>query len=201
MEPGSLHGDWRIRINGGEQFGPGEFVETASHVRGSLGYDITKRLARGRNELLVELKTDRLDGGLVNALYLAGDFAVRFSPLRLAARSEKGWFDAWEANGLPYYSGAVEYEMNVDISAVPEHESIMADFEFVEQFQDACEVSLNGGAWHAMPWRPYTAMLKAGELRAGVNLVRLRVYTTLIRAFEGQWFDVAGHCYRQIDTK
>jgi hypothetical protein len=41
-------------------------------------------------------------------------------------------------------------------------------------------------------------MLDRKDLRMGENQVRVRVYTTLIRSFEGQWFDTAAHCYREI---
>ena len=32
------------------------------------------------------------------------------------------------------------------------------------------------------------------------NDVRIRVYTTLIRPFEGQWFDTATHAYLDVAT-
>jgi hypothetical protein len=198
MEPGSLVGEWQIRINGGEPFGQAAFRGTDAHVRGSLGVDIASRLARGRNEILVELKTNKLDGGLVNPLYLAGDFGVKLNPVKLVERKEAGWFDAWEANGLPFYAGVVEYEMTADVSAVPEGRKALVEFEFPSQFQDACEVSVNGGAWHAMPWMPYASVMDSDELRAGANQIRVRAYSTLIRSFEGQWFDVASHSYRAI---
>jgi hypothetical protein len=197
MEPGSLIGEWQIRVNGGEPFGIAAFGETTAHVRGSLGKDITSEMAKGRNEILVELKTNKLDGGLVNPLYLAGDFGVKLNPVRLVERKEAGWFDEWESNGLPYYAGVVEYAMNVDVPAVPEGK-VLAEFEMPAQFQDACEVSVNGIVWHAMPWIPRVAMLEAGELKAGTNQIIVRAYSTLIRSFEGQWFDVASHSYRGI---
>jgi hypothetical protein len=45
---------------------------------------------------------------------------------------------------------------------------------------------------------PYVAMLEKGELHQGHNEVRVLAYTTLIRSFEGQWFDVGIHKYREI---
>lgn len=198
MEPGSLVGEWQIRINGGEPFGAAAFSETTAHVRGSLGVDITSQLTRGTNEVLVELKTNKLDGGLVNPLYLAGDFGVKLNPVKLVERNEAGWFDAWEANGLPFYAGVVEYDMTVDVPAVQEGQRVLVEMEFPAQFQDACEVAFNGAAWHPMPWMPRVAMVEPGELKAGANHVIVRAYSTLIRSFEGQWFDVASHSYRTI---
>src|SRR5690606_613103 len=67
----------------------------------------------GRNEIAVELSTDRHDGGLVNPLYLAGQFGVKLNqaphPPTLTPPAEQGSFAAWEENGMPYYAGVVEY--------------------------------------------------------------------------------------------
>jgi len=51
-----------------------------------------------------------------------------------------------------------------------------------------------------MPWSPWRAPLAASALRAGDNTLRIRVSTTLIRAFEGTWFDLADHVYREVGT-
>ncbi len=197
MEPGSLVGEWEVRVNG-ERFGADAFKETDAHVRGSLGTDITAAMMKGRNEIAVALKTNRLDGGLVNPLYLAGEFGVKLNPVRLVDRSIKGRFDAWQDNGLPYYAGVVEYEMAAEVADVPKDEEVLVEFEFEQQFQDACEISVGGGRWHRLPWIPRVAMLDRKDLRTGENQVRVRVYTTLIRSFEGQWFDTAAHCYREV---
>ncbi|HSV27664.1 MAG TPA: glycosyl hydrolase [Sedimentisphaerales bacterium] len=197
MEPDSLVGEWEVRVNG-ERFGAAAFKETDAHVRGSLGADITAAMMKGRNEIAVSLRTDRLDGGLVNALYLAGEFGVKLDPVRLVERSSRGSFDAWEDNGLPYYAGAVEYEMAAELAQVPESGKVLVEFECAPQFQDACEISMNGGRWHRLPWVPRVALVDRSDLRTGENRLRVRVYTTLIRSFEGQWFNTAAHCYREI---
>jgi hypothetical protein len=37
-------------------------------------------------------------------------------------------------------------------------------------------------------------------VREGVNSLALRVYTTLIRSFEGQYFDIENHKYCEVGT-
>jgi hypothetical protein len=198
MEPGSIVGDWHLWINDAPALAPDQFSPTTAHVRGSLGVDISPLLRPGANSVRVAVTTDRTDGGLRNPLYLAGDFGVTVQPPQLTRRRAAGAFEKWEENGLPYYAGAVEYGLEVDLPELPTGDPILADFEAGPGFQDACEVSLNGGPWHALPWSPRRCLVRRAELRCGRNAVRVRVYTTLIRAFEGQWFDVECHRYRSV---
>jgi hypothetical protein len=167
-------------------------------VRGSLGADITALLRPGSNTLRVEIADARPEGGLLNPLYLAGDFGVALNPPRLIERPELGSFESHEANGLPFYAGAIEYTLDFDLLAVPQGERLQTDFVTDAPFHDACEISINGGAWHTLPWEPRSLELATSELHPGRNEVRVKVYTTLIRAFEGQRFDHDAHCYREI---
>ena len=105
MEPGSIVGAWTVRVNDGPALDEKAFAPTRAHVRGSLGADITRYLRPGKNEIVVELVTDRHDGGLLNPLYLAGEFGVQLDPLAIVKRSEAGAFEAWEANGPPLLRG------------------------------------------------------------------------------------------------
>lgn len=204
MEPGSLVGRWRVAVNGSQPIEPDDFKPVDAHVRGSLGVEITGYLAPGKNRITVELTTDRHDGGLVNPLYLAGEFGVRLSPLALVPRPEVGSFDAWEENGLPYYAGVVEYEGEFELPRerieIQEGEDAVwvGELDFGAPFDDACEVSLNGGPWHALPWSPRRWVLSPQDLHPGTNRIAVRVYTTLVRAFEGKRFDIPSHSYQEI---
>jgi hypothetical protein len=50
-------------------------------------------------------------------------------------------------------------------------------------------------------WSPRQVCLPATELQTGRNLVRLRVYTSLDRSFEGQWFDPVEHTLRDVQCR
>jgi hypothetical protein len=198
MEPGSIIGDWELEVNGGAPLKGSDFAPTGSHVRGSLGADITGRLRSGRNRIAVAVRTDRLDGGLLNALYLAGDFGVEVNPPALVVRSPLGAFERHEENGLPFYAGTVEYELSRELAELPAGPSVVAELDGGAGFQEACEVSVNGGPWRPVLWEPRRILLERLELRAGENQLRVRVSTTLARAFEGQWFDSVRHAYREV---
>jgi hypothetical protein len=201
MEPGSIAGDWSVQVNESEPIVESDFGNTDAHVRGSLGLDITEYVRAGVNTIAAAVKTDLIDGGLINPLYLAGRFGVetRHAVSLLVEFRPDGGFEAWKENGLPYYAGVLEYETSFDLETVPEGENVLAEIEHGVPFQDATEVSINGGPWRPMPWSPYCILLPSCELREGSNALKIRVYTTLIRSFEGQWFDIEHHCYRGVE--
>lgn len=198
MEPESIAGKWEIKVNDSEPIKASKFGQTDAHVRGSLGLDITPYIKSGTNTIVIELKTDKIDGGLVNPLYLAGDFGVKLDPVEIVEFSPIGGFEEWEKNGLPYFAGVVEYETNFDLESIPSGDSTLIEIDHKIPFQDAIEVSINNNSWHTMPWSPYCSLVPTSELQTGNNLMKIRVYTTLIRSFEGQCFDIKNHCYREV---
>jgi hypothetical protein len=198
MEPGSLIGEWGISINEKGNLTQNDFMETESHVRGSLGADITQYIAQGKNRIQVQLKTDRKDGGLLNPLYLAGDFGAALDPIKLIERYEQGAFESWEKNGLPFYAGKIEYTGEFEILDVPETDNILAELEFPSLFQDACEVTFNDNQWHKALWSPYIINVPVSELIQGTNKIGIRVYTSLVRSFEGTYWDIGSHSYRTV---
>jgi hypothetical protein len=196
MEPGSLVGQWTLLVNESEPVGLSDFAPTDAHVRGSLGVDITRWLRPGRNRITIELKTDQMEGGLINAIYLAGDFAVELGRQAhgLAAGKRQGEFEAWEANGLPFYAGVLECEGSFELSG----EAAARNPELLRlrwpcRFEEAVEVSVNGGPWRRVLWSPALVKVEPGEVKPGKNQIKVRVHTSLLRAFEGQRFDIDRH--------
>jgi hypothetical protein len=142
---------------------------------------------------------------LLNPLYLAGDFGVTLAPTALVEQRQTGGFETYENNRLPFYSGVIEYALDAEVPVIPDGDLILADIVTDLPFYEACEVAFNpnqrgdGATWHVLAWEPRCVELPAGVLRAGRNEVIVRVYTTLLRAFEGKWFDYVNHCYRNIE--
>jgi hypothetical protein len=198
MEPGSIVGGWHIDVNGNNSLGPADFQPTAAHVRGSLGTDITDRLVPGENVIHVEVITDRSDGGLLNPLYLAGDFGVRLNPARIVARTDEGIFEEYEQNLLPYYAGVIEYTTTFTLVQLPSAERVLVAFDYERPFHEASEVSVNDGPYQSLLWQPRCLALERARLRVGENTLKTRVYTTLIRSFEGQRFDYKLHEYQDV---
>ena len=198
MEPDSLMGEWAIRVNDSDPLVAPEFAQLNAHVRGSLGTNITPFIKSGTNTITIDLITHRPDGGLVNPLYLAGDFAVTLNPNTLSNRSEEGGFETYEQNGLPYYAGIIEYEMPFTLNTIPEGNTLLTHLAFDEPFLEACEIAINNTKYHPLLWSPYTCTIPRDILTTGENTIKIRVYTSLIRSFEGQHFDHETHTYHDI---
>ena len=199
MEPGSIVGDWHVVVNGAGPLTANDFRPATAHVRGSLGVDITGLLVSGQNTLWVEVTTDRLDEGLLNCLYLAGDFGVTLAPLALVAPVEEGRFEDYVGNRLPFYAGVVDITTHFELAALPDEEHALLRFDYGERAcHEATEVAVNDGAYQPLLWEPRQMVVPVRDLRVGDNRLRTRVHTTLIRAFEGQWFDYAEHRYRPL---
>ncbi len=180
----------------GEPLGPADLAPSTAHVRGSLGKDITACLRLGENVLRIELQTDQPDGGLLNPLYLAGNFGVALNPARLVPGVQVGGFERYAENKLPFYSGMIEYALSFELASLPAGARVVLQFETEMPFHEACEISVNGSPWRAAAWLPRRLDFAVEQLCAGTNALNVRVYTTLSRSFEGQWFDVDQHRYR-----
>ncbi|MBN1219246.1 MAG: hypothetical protein JXM69_09990 [Anaerolineae bacterium] len=199
MEPGSIVGKWAIYVNGYGPIKPAHLKPATAHVRGSLGVEITALLHQGENTLHVEVLTDRLDGGLLNPLYLAGDFGVTLNPVRLGPRERSGDFEQYQENLIPYFAGVIRYTTRFELAEIPAAAHVLLQFEYDGPFHEATEVSVNGSPYQPVLWQPRCVKLSAHHLVTGENILKTRVYTTLIRSFEGQWFDYQSHTYRDVE--
>jgi hypothetical protein len=181
----------------------GALSPSPHHVRGTLGVAIGSMLTPGENRLRVDVRTDRHDGGLVNPLYLAGSFAVDFAGgmPRLAPPRTTGTFEAWDHNGLPHYAGILACHGTFQLqpgagdplAAGPSDAPCLLRLHWPAPFQDAAEVSINGGPWHPVLWAPALVPVDRSQLRSGANQIGIRIHTAMLRAFEGQRFDLLAH--------
>lgn len=185
MEPGTIVGEWLILVNN-RPLRQDEFLDTTSHVKGSLGMDITDLLHQGENTIHVKVRTAKHDGGLLNCLYLAGFFAVELATKSLKTFMDKGRFEDYTANGLPYFSGCIEYRTLFDVKKIPEAEYVHLDFSCFNNFRDACEICVNDGGYASCLWEPRLIKVKTEILNLKNNKLTVKVHTSLIRSFEGE---------------
>ncbi len=200
MEPGSIVGNWRITCNNGTPYTQSDFQPTDAHVRGSLGLDITGELVQGSNSMCIDVVTAQPDGGLLNPLYLAGEFGVMVQPDGLMPQKTEGRFECYEDNLLPYYAGVIEYTTTFTVAHIPVGNEVLVEFAYDTPFHEAAEISINNMPPVPVLWQPRCVKIATTLLRAGSNTLKTRVYTTLIRSFEGQWFDYEQHAYRNIES-
>ena len=198
MEPGSIGGEWAITLNGRYPLTAQNFHPTTAHVRGSLEADLRDGVRQGENTIRVDVRATQPDHGLCNPLYLTGDFGVVPTPPTLVAGVRVGTFEDYTANRLPYYAGAVEYESDVWIPEVPDAETVLLRLRYPCTFHEATQVTLNDGPTVPVLWTPRRACYPASSLRVGANRLLTRVFTSLIRSFEGEWFDYDIHAHRAV---
>lgn len=193
MEPGSIVGEWTLVINEDKPLSQDDFQPTETHVKGSLGVDVTSWLTQGDNSIVLNVKTNQADGGLINPLYLFGDFGVAIESGALEERPTRGPFENYENNKLPYYSGSIDYEFDWELSERPSTAEVRLALKTPNDFQESCEIRVNDSQWKAACWSPYHVTLPTERLSEGVNKVVIRVHTSLIRSFEGEFFNVNEH--------
>ena len=198
MEPDTILGDWEIAVNGNETFGAEALADSQAHVRGSQGVDITRFLRQGKNVIQVRVAAAKHSDGLINALYLAGDFGVKLHPTTLVEPKRQGLFEVYADNLLPYYAGVIEYRTTWELAEVPTQKSCAITLHLGEHFREAAEVSINGSKLQPVLWEPRTLQIETNQLQRGKNDVTIRVYTSLSRSFEGEWFDYQNHKTRQV---
>ncbi|MFW6268847.1 MAG: hypothetical protein ACOC4G_02090 [Bacillota bacterium] len=200
MEPGSIKGNWEIIINDnkGDIISEKDFSETEAHIRGSLGFEITDLLEKGENVIKVKLTASKANHGLQNPLYLAGNFGVELEPVTLVPLTDNSVFEDYESNLIPYYSGIVEYETEINISQLPDSDKVILKLYIGDEFHQAAQISINGGEWKNSLWEPRYIKYPTDWLNQGKNQIKIKVYTTLIRSFEGMKFDYKNHEYVDI---
>ena len=137
--------------------------------------------------------------GLPSAVPFGGrEKVLQSNPIAITDQVQIGGFETYEANGLPFYAGVVEYETSFELDTIPDSDSVVASLDFQATFLAACEVSINHSDWQPLLWSPYTCTIPKDHLNTGTNTLRIRVYTSLIRSFEGQRFNHDIHSQENI---
>jgi hypothetical protein len=197
VEPNGVRGDFELRVNGGAPHASSDLYPVDGHMRGCRGVEITSDLSAGVNTIELFVDVERHDDGLLAPLYLSGRFFVDYGRSHLEAPRTTGGFEEYERNGLAYYAGRVAYDFEADLPdlaratapstpGIPDaSRTIAVAPRFPDEFHEACTISFNGGREVSMPWAPHVAYVPVADLRSRKNRVRLTVYTSLVRCYEG----------------
>ena len=200
MEPGSIEGEWQVEVNG-HCILPEGFQNKEIYLPTNLAADISSCLKIGINEIRVWVETNHVHDGLVNPLYLCGNFSV----------FKKGGDGIWKItpfvstgkirdlreNGLPFYAGTIQYKSTINLDEDAIEDGLELSIR-EPSFQDAVELYINGYFAGVCAWSPYIWRIDQSWLKPGSNEIRLHVSTTLLGLFEGQYFDPSRHRYMDI---
>jgi len=160
--------------------------------------DITSCVRKGINEITVKVKTQKTSDGLVNPLYIFGDFGVfKLDDLFVLKDAQpQGKIGDLKACGIPFYAGDVVYRKGVELSAGELSNMVICIED--ERFQASASLYINGHWAGAKSWHPYIWDVNKSWLKEGKNTVELVVTTTLLGLFEGQYFDYDKNAYCDI---
>lgn len=203
MESDSINGEWKIRINESPLLNKDDFYKTDTHLRGSSALQIDSYLNQGSNTISVYLETKTGNDGIVNPLYLAGDFGVELKEEKLCSLQNRGGFEKYQENKTPYYAGVLKYSRNFElkkeeVKKYKNFEEVIVDLNFPTNFHDAAQIKINNSEYKNLLWEPRRFKLNTSELKEGKNNITIKVYTSLIRSFEGTEFNYNEHKYFDI---
>ncbi|SFL99420.1 hypothetical protein SAMN03159341_113125 [Paenibacillus sp. 1_12] len=203
MDRGAISGDWIIRVND-EVLSSDSFQPYFLYDYMNIAVDIHEFLQPGSNEIVVEVNVQRDWDGLLEALYLAGDFGVKHDLNKqvVLTRSveQTDTLKGGLVDGFPYYAGTLRYSRKVTISELPETQTFELSFhDWDPHFHDAAEVLINGQTLGARSWTPYLWHGDRSILRESDNVIEVRVTNTLVGLLEGKVFDYATHSLHRIN--
>ncbi|NMA96449.1 MAG: hypothetical protein GX974_10450, partial [Clostridiales bacterium] len=198
MEPDSIEGEWQLEVNG-NCISPEDFISKKVYMSTNLAVDITSYLNLGSNEILVNVYTRHVHDGLVNPLYLCGDFSViKDSKIwKITSFNSKGQILDVINTGIPFYAGQIQYKKLISLD-----KQLIGDMLelYINEpsFQDTVKAYINGRYIGTCAWNPYSWKVDRSWLNEGENEIQLNISTTLIGLFEGQYFDYNKHSYVDI---
>ncbi|MFB9277843.1 glycosyl hydrolase [Cohnella cellulosilytica] len=202
MDEGAVCGESRILLNGRE-IAPGALERRETHDRRQVACDVTALLQKGANELRVEATVRHDWEGVVDPLYLQGDFGAFFDetggPVLARRPSAVSGIASGPVPGFPYYAGVLSYSRPFVLVELPQTDCFELEFDrWDPHFHDCAEVRVNGISLGVRPWTPYRWSGETQWLREGANEVEVRVTGTLVSFLDGDYFDYAAHKLRPV---
>ena len=191
IEDLSLVGDWQVWVN--QRVVPRDaFVPYRRWSLDNREADVTPLLTQGRNEVLVRVRVTEDSDGLLDAIYLLGQFGVfqdeAGAPVLGECPSVLRWSER-HATGFPYFSGTLRLSRSLsrDVPAgafrlrLPDHELM---------FAGVVEVAINGQALGVRAWAPFVWDVPAGLVSpGGMTQLTVSVTNTLVEQLEGKRYD------------
>lgn len=200
MDQHAISGDLTLYIN--DHVVPLEdFQRKFVYDHNNIVCDVKTLLVKGVNTIQVKGQVHHDWDGLVDSLYMMGDFGIEFdralrpvmTELPSHAQSIVGPY-----KGLPYYAGTVLCRKTIDLEKVPHTNKFLLNFDKVKDFHECAEVIVNGHSLGVKAWSPYEWIGKTDILSAGHNVIEVKVTNTLIGLFEGKYFNYETHEYNDV---
>ncbi|MBM7573465.1 glycosyl hydrolase [Aquibacillus albus] len=199
MDRHAIAGDFDILLNG-VVVDRSTFVQKFVYDHNNVVADVHSLLKHGENTLKVKGKVDHDWEGVVDPLYLMGDFGVEFdtelqsimTDVPTNATSLIGPY-----KGLPFYAGTISFQTNVHFD-VPYTEEFTLAVKELEDVHECAEVLINGKSLGVKAWSPYKWQGMTEMLSDGENVVEVKITNTLIGLMEGKYFNYENHTLEDV---
>ncbi|WP_051507159.1 glycosyl hydrolase [Saccharibacillus sacchari] len=210
MDTDAISGTWAMELNGyrlrKENF---SVLEVNDHR--NIACDVQGYMRAGENKLVIHVRIERDEDGLVDPLYIRGAFGVALqasAPPKLTPEPDSAKRISPEPlPAYPYYAGEMRYRRMFDPEECSEGIERGSDRQTERQFeleldgwkiQDVAEVLVNGQSLGVRCWSPYRWAGMLSDLRPGMNELEVRITNTLIGQLEGTYFDADEHVLRDV---
>jgi hypothetical protein len=164
--------------------------------------DVLPLLKKGENLLRIEVEVEHDWDGVVDAVYLLGDFGVVFNvegnPV-LTDAAVHSTIKPGPYESYPYYAGTLSFTRRINLERLAEEEDFVLRFTDLDpDVHDCMEVLVNGQSLGVRAWTPYEWEGKSSVLHSGENQLEIKVTNTLIGLLEGKYFDYREHKLHEV---
>lgn len=200
MDQNAISGDLDIYMNG-NVVPLKDFQRKFVYDHNNVVCDIQEFIVQGRNTVEISGKVHHDWDGVVDSLYMMGDFGVEFdqrlSPVMTQSPTKVDSLIG-PYQGLPYYAGTVSFKKIIELDKVPDTNRFQLYFDKLQDFHECAEVIVNGHSLGVKAWSPYRWEGQTAFLLQGDNVIEVKVTNTLIGLFEGKFFNYDTHEYHDV---
>ena len=167
--------------------------------------DITSLLQKGQNTLRIDVTLHHDADGVVDPIYLLGDFGIIFDSdaCPIMIKNDQDMTTTIQHGPFPkhpYYAGKTLLKRKEYVNKLPASEQFTLQLsELDKNFHDCLEVIVNGYSLGVRAWTPYEWEGPTSILNPGENEIEVIVTNTLIGLLEGKSFDYDTHTLQNVN--
>lgn len=199
MDKEAISGEYQIWIN---DHAVTNFKDQFVYDHRNQVSDVLSMLQKGQNTLRIDVTVHHDFDGLVDALYLIGDFGIKFNPDArpiITMIDNMSPIDRGPYPSLPFYAGTILFKRTEILKIVPQSKRFILTLgDLDKNVHDCLEVIVNGNTLGVRAWTPYHWEGPTSILNEGENLVEVKVTNTLIGLLEGKLFDYDTHTLQEV---
>lgn len=182
-----------------------EFKSVNITDHNNIAASIGAYLYEGINKIVVEVRIENDDDGLLDPLMLSGSFGVYYVGEQLVLQDipdQTAILQPEPVEGYPYYAGTMRYRRTFMYSAPAIQNTDKFELTFDDfRIQDVVELRVNGHSLGVRAWSPYQWTGSTSILKDGENEIEVSVTGTLIGLLEGAYFDQDEHALRNVKER